>query len=319
MIKELTIKEILEKQNSEVKTDSFLVKNTSRALTSKGNPYLTITLQDLSGTTVSKFWNPTENDLADIKAGVFILAQYSVGSYNEQPQLNIVKILQIATIDNDDIDIGKYTLATEYDISFLKKEIKTAISNLKNPNIKAITLGVFKDAGIKFFEHPAATSVHHDFAGGLAQHTYEMVQLGYKVCEVFPDLNQDLIIAGALLHDAAKTVELSGALGCEYTSIGKLLGHITMCQAYVYNIAKTMGLHHTNECLYLQHMVISHHGELEYGSPVRPMFREAMILNQIDGISAKYNTMTKAISETEENGWSSRIPALGREVLNVKL
>lgn len=308
LTKEKLIKEILNESNPAMQTDSFLCKSVSRAMTSKGKPYLTITLQDSSGETVAKYWDPTEEQLTTITSGVFVECVFSVGIYNDTPQITIKSVTKVGT--TEDVDVGQYILKTEHDITQLKSDIKNAIYAIQNDTLRKIVFEVFKDAGKKFFEHPAAKSVHHSFYGGLAQHTYEMLQLADKVCEVFPDLNRDLLVSGVLLHDIAKTVELSGPIGTDYTTTGKLLGHITMVQAYVYVIAKSLNLHHTEECMLLQHMVISHHGQLEYGSPVKPCIKEAMVLNQIDGISAKYNTFTNALKDVNEGEWSAYVPAL---------
>ena len=164
-----------------------------------------------------------------------------------------------------------------------------------------------KDA---FYEYPAATRNHHDFYSGLATHVLGMLKLAQQLCQLYPMLDQDLLYSGVLLHDIGKTVELSGAIASEYTVEGKLIGHISIMQAEIMAKAKELHLDDSEEVMLLRHMVLSHHGVYEYGSPVLPMIPEAEMLYMIDNIDARMNTIQKAFEPVSEGEFTPRIFAL---------
>ena len=148
------------------------------------------------------------------------------------------------------------------------------------------------------------------FSGGLATHVVGMLDLADHLCKQYPLLNKDVLFGGVILHDLGKLIELSGALVSEYTVQGKLLGHISIMQAIVYEKAKELHLEKEEETMLLRHMILSHHGQYEYGSPVLPMLPEAEMLYLIDNIDARMNTIEKALSGVQEGEFTPRIFAL---------
>ena len=157
--------------------------------------------------------------------------------------------------------------------------------------------------------YPAASRNHHEFVSGLAYHTLSMLRIAKSLITIYPQLNADLIYAGIILHDLGKTVELSGPVVPKYTLEGKLLGHISIAQAMVLEASKTLNIE-GEEVILLQHMILSHHGKNEYGSPVLPQIREAEIVYLIDNIDARINMFDKALENVELGDYSKRIYAL---------
>ena len=163
-------------------------------------------------------------------------------------------------------------------------------------------------------QYPAAARIHHNFIGGLATHTAGMLKVALALCNIYPSVNRDYLIAGVLLHDLGKIEELTSPVVTEYTTAGKLLGHISIMDARLLQIGKDLGLEDSEELLLLRHMILSHHGQYEYGSPVRPETLEAELLNLIDNIDARVNTIDKALSETKEGEFTQKIFALDNRV-----
>ena len=157
-----------------------------------------------------------------------------------------------------------------------------------------------------FLVYPAATKNHHDYVSGLLDHVVSMLRLGKAIAELYPSLNKDLLYAGIILHDVGKVVELSGPVGTVYTPAGNLLGHITIMVNEIAMAAKELGIE-GEEVVLLQHMVLSHHGKEEWGSPKRPMLKEAEILHYIDNIDAKMNMLNRALSKAEPGEFTERL------------
>ena len=151
---------------------------------------------------------------------------------------------------------------------------------------------------------------HHDFVGGLATHVLGMLDLAEMLAAQYPILNRDLLVSGVFLHDLGKLQELSGAIVPSYTMEGRLLGHISLFQAEVAKIAASLGIEDCEEVTLVRHMILSHHGVYEYGSPVLPMIPEAEVLHLIDNLDARMNTIEKALNATEEGAFTPRIFAL---------
>ena len=192
----------------------------------------------------------------------------------------------------------------------LRENIQLYIDDITNTVMKQLVCGILQDHEKDFFEYPAATRNHHDFFSGLATHVLGMLQLAEQLCHLYPLLDKDLLYSGVILHDIGKTVELSGAIVSEYTTQGKLLGHISIMQAEVLAKAKELGVEDSEETMLLRHMILSHHGVYEYGSPVLPMVPEAEMLHMIDNIDARMNTLSKALEPVQDGGFTQRVFAL---------
>ena len=281
-----------------------LISNVNNGITNKGAPYLSITLQDSTGTIEAKYWDVKPEQVKLIEAGKVYDIELEILEYRKALQ---GKIQNVVLINDDSFEILDYIKSSLVPKDELKQGIKTYINQIKNPIIHQMLVEVMKEFHVDFFEYPAASKNHHNYGSGLATHVYGMLKLADSMCTLYPLLSRDLLYAGVILHDIGKVDELSGAFLTEYTLQGKLLGHISIMQAKLYEIAKRFNLENTEEVMLMRHMILSHHGQLEYGSPVLPLIPEAEILQYIDNIDARMDTLKTTFEQTNDNEFSSRI------------
>lgn len=193
----------------------------------------------------------------------------------------------------------------------IKKGVESFLDQINNPILKEITQTIYDKKEKKFYMHPAATKFHHAYVGGLSYHTLTMLKLIDGFLNVYPYLNKDLLYAGTILHDMAKIDEISGVDG-EYTKEGLLIGHLVMETVEVDRVAQTLGYQDTEEVLMLKHMVISHHGQMHYGSPKKPQIGEALLLWFIDTIDSKFTVLGETLDQTPEGAFTQMIGVLDR-------
>ncbi|MCI8270711.1 MAG: HD domain-containing protein [Erysipelotrichaceae bacterium] len=298
-----TIHELLDGDKLSV---TVLLSTVNKGVTNKGAPYLSIVLQDKSGTMDAKFWNVSESQLALYKPGMVAEVSGDVLSHNKQLQF---RINSIHVLDRSTLDLSEFVQASPIPRAQLKEEIMEMVASIRNDVIRKIVEEILAEYETDFFAYPAASKNHHNFVGGLATHVLGMLKLAEDVCALYPMLHRDLLLGGVLLHDIGKLVELSGPVITEYTMEGKLLGHISIMQAKVAQVADRLQLE-GEEVILLRHMVLSHHGHYDYGSPVLPMLPEAEMLYFIDNMDARMNSLQKAIDPIEEGEFTPRIFSL---------
>ncbi len=285
----------------------LLISNVNKGVTSNGAPYLSITFTDKTGSIEGKLWDVKEEQIAVCKNGSVVLVDCDIFKYKNNLQ---AKVHRVSTLSEGEYRLEDFLVSSEIPNATLKKGIFDTIGEIHNPILHEIVLKAVTDAGEDFFNYPAASKNHHNYVGGLAEHVYGMLQVGKALCEIYPMLNRDLLLSGIIVHDIGKLEELSGNLVTEYTNSGKLLGHISIMQARLLQIATELKLEETEEVLLLRHMILSHHGEYEYGSPVLPMTPEAEVLNFIDNIDARMNMLNRAMKEVKPGEFTSRIYSL---------
>lgn len=268
--------------------------------------YLSITLQDETGTIEAKLWSATNEQVENLVAGVVVQIKGDVIKYNEDRQM---KIIQIVISSNDSEDQVKFLKKAPIEADFLIDQIKEYIDKIDNLKLNQLVKVLFNKHLDKLKIYPAASKNHHEYVSGLAYHTYSMLKLAEALCALYPTLNKDLLYSGAILHDLGKTVELSGPVVPEYTVEGKLLGHISISQAMVKQTADEMNIE-GEEVTLLQHLILSHHGKNEFGSPVLPQIKEAEILYFIDNIDARIAMLDKALEQVSSGGFSKRVFSL---------
>lgn len=195
----------------------------------------------------------------------------------------------------------------------VRSGIESFLSPIQNETIKQITEDIYARYQDNFYLYPAATKFHHAYIGGLAHHTHVMMQLAAKMVEVYTFLNYDLLMAGLLLHDIMKTVELSDYKAPEYTKEGRLIGHITMGVKEITKTATRLNLYDTEERLLLEHMILSHHYYGNFGSPKKPNIPEALALHFIDNIDSKMAVLGEALETINEGEFTQPLPVLDRE------
>ena len=188
----------------------------------------------------------------------------------------------------------------------IQDELSHFILEIENAHLQRITRHLLKKYQDKFFTYPAASSHHHNFAGGLSYHVLTMLKIAKSLCDIYPLLNRSLLYSAIILHDIGKVRELSGPVATTYTVEGNLLGHISIASDEVAEAAKELGID-SEVVMLLRHMILAHHGKMEFGSPKLPHLKEAEILFFIDNIDAKMNMFDKAFKKTEKGQFTERI------------
>lgn len=287
----------------------LLIKSAEEKTTRNKKKYLAMVFQDTSGEMAGNHWDAADNDIEVLKPGKVVKISGKREEYNGTPQLRInkIRLANEGEPANPDLYVERSPMKKEKMIDLFSK----AIFDITNPNMNRIVRHVMNKYQKEFFNAPAAKKNHHAFVGGLAFHTLSMLNIARTIVDQYPDINQSLLFSGLILHDVGKVIELTGPTATEYTLEGKLIGHIVIVDEEISKACQQLKIDETNEdVLLLKHMVLAHHGELEYGAPVRPQIKEAEILYYIDQIDAKINMISTALKKTEAGEFTERIWAL---------
>ena len=277
--------------------------------TNKGTPYLSLTLEDKSGVLDAKFWNLTDAQVAQWHTGQIVDAKGDIIIHRNAIQFRIRKM------EEAEGDILDYARQAPVSYEEMKREIDGLIDSIGNEKYRDIVKELIGSHEKEFYTYPAATKNHHNFVGGLAWHTLSMARAAEALLPLYPFLDRDLLMAGILLHDFGKVEELSGPMLTEYTNEGNLLGHIVMAAGVIERTAENLGYERDEDLVLLEHLVLSHHGKLEYGSPVLPMVPEAEVLNLVDNLDARLFMMKAALDAVEPGHFGPRVFALDNRML----
>lgn len=282
----------------------YLVSNVTQGKTKGGDDYLNLVLQDNSGDIDAKKWQATAEEIKSLKSGDFILVNANVINYRNSLQM---KIEEFEIVAPDQVNLDDFIKQAPIDIEELKNELVKYIKKIDNENINKIVSLIVKKYGKEISVYPAASRIHHAYKGGLLHHIISMLHLGDALIGLYPGLNKDYLYAGIILHDLGKIEELNGVIATEYTLKGRLVGHISIIHSQIHEVVTELGLNDSEEAIILEHLVIAHHGKLEYGSPVLPLTREAEVLNFIDMFDAKMNTLNRELDNTEEGNFTDKL------------
>ena len=298
------IKDFCEKDKLEI---PLLVKDFKNGVTSKNSPYLSLLLADSTGTVDGKYWDvkPDQQELVEI--GKILNVSFEVIKYNDNLQL---KVFKVSEAEEGSYDIKDFIVTSNESEDIRKEKLVNFLNSISNPTYKSLVLGMLEKVGAKFMEYPAASKIHHSYVGGLSEHSLSMAEMCKVVCEHYPQLNYDLLISGALIHDLGKTSEMSGAVTTEYTLEGKLEGHISIANGWLTEVSERLNLQDKEETILLHHMILAHHGHLEFGSPVLPQLQEAEVLCLIDNLDARMNTLKSALGNIKPGNWTPKLFAL---------
>lgn len=268
--------------------------------------YLSITFQDETGTIDAKLWNASDSQMEELVNGCVVRAKGDIIKYGQSKQMKIVSIDDISTSENQQI---QFLQKAPIDEKIMTEQLYGYIKKISNMKIYTIVKYLFDNHIEKLRIYPAASKNHHEYVSGLEYHTLSMLKIGEALLDIYPQLNKDLVYGGILLHDLGKTVELSGPVVPTYTTEGKLLGHISIASSMIKEAANDLNID-GEEVTLLQHMILSHHGKNEFGSPVLPQVREAEIVSLIDNIDARMNMMDKLLETVEPGEFSKRLFSL---------
>lgn len=283
--------------------DEFIVASVNKCASDKGKQYLNVVLQDKTGTINAKKWDVTERDLGLIVPGKVLEFDGEINSYKGILQF---KIIYASEVDEKIINIENFKKVSPIPLDELKAKLDYYLHSFKDKDIELITNTVINHFYDKYITYPAAVKIHHEFGSGILHHSLAMADLADQVAKLYPSVDRDLLVAGALMHDIGKTVEYKDLPIPEVTTEGKLIGHISIMYAEFKNIVDKLNIK-SEVPLLLEHMILSHHGKLEFGSPVLPMTREAMLLSMIDLLDSQLMVVDKALKDVKPGEFSERI------------
>lgn len=280
--------------------DFFLIAEKNSAFSQKGTPYLNIRLKDRTGEMDAKVWENVEKLDQACKKGDYVFVRSRAVTYRNAVQLSLLDIRPALPEEIDPLD---YFPTIEGDIEVLYEELRTYIDGVQDPYLNLLLHAFFDDAhfGEMFKRAPAAKGFHHNCLGGLLEHTLSVVRLIDFVLNHYSGMKRDLAIAGGILHDVGKVYEFSYNGLVDYTDEGRLIGHITMGVEMINEKISTIDGFPPQMALELRHIVLSHHGALEFGSPKRPKTLEALIVHQIDDLDAKVNAFQEFIKDSPDS------------------
>ena len=279
----------------------FLVQNKEIRQKKTGEPYLSLMLTDRSGDLEAKMWDHVPESMDLLERDGFIRVKGLVQLFQSRLQLTIHKL---QPVPESEIDIADYLPASKRDRDEMFAELRQWISSMTNPYLKALLDKLFEDEAVAraYRTAPAAKSVHHNWIGGLVEHVLSLCQIARFTAAHYPEIDFDLLLAGVVLHDIGKIYELTYARSLGYSAQGQLVGHITIGVRMVEDAIHSIpGFPPALRDLVV-HLILSHHGALEFGSPKLPMFPEALLLHHIDNMDSKMEAMRAHAEKDRGNG-----------------
>ncbi len=287
----------------------YLARDRQLRTNRNGNMYVQVELADRTGVITARMWNAGQSVFGSFADGDLLRVQGKVQAYQGSLQVIATTLEKVAAEGHDPQD---FVARAPTDPAMSLKRIEGHIAAIRDFPLRALAEAFLVDADLmaKFQASPAGVSAHHAYIGGLAEHVATMMDIAHLVAPLYPGLDRDLLVAGVLIHDIGKVEELAVGQGFSYTDAGQLLGHLAMGQemvgAKIAQVEKTLGSPFPSETrLRLMHMLLSHHGSLEHGSPRLPMTPEAIALHEIDSMDSRMNMVLRHIDENRAQGiWS---------------
>lgn len=291
-------------------TDFFMVKSIGIKLGSNKKQYLDVTLGDGTGEVSCKKWDVDDNEaesLCKIKEGDIVKVRAQVTEWQGMTQMRILRI-RLAN-EGDGLEISDFIKAAPEKSEDMFNYIHNVAENMKDQDLRSLCLKELDDNKERLMYYPAASKNHHAEYGGLLYHMKRMLMMGIAICGVYTDLNQDMVATGVIVHDMEKLNEIESneyGISPGYSMEGQLLGHIVMGVKSIDKITEELNFPR-EKALMVEHMVLSHHYEPEFGSPKRPLFPEAEVLHYLDILDARMYDMFDALASTEPGGFSDRV------------
>ncbi len=292
-MKKVFIKDLKEKEKVRAE---FIVTKKEVAVSKVGKPYLNLKLMDKSGECEGRAWDRAEDIAAQFSKDDVVLVSGHCVEYQGRIQINVSSV---KTLQEDAYDISDFLPSAVRPFDEMMTELDAVVASVKDKDISALLVSIINDKEIreKYKKAPAAKGMHHPYLGGLLEHVLSLCKLGDFVCTHYDGVNKDLVTAGLILHDIGKIIELSFDRSIEYTDEGRLLGHITIGVELIESKIRELPDFPRELAVLLKHIILSHHGILEYGSPKRPKTVEAFIVSFLDDMDAKVNSVQAAIDD----------------------
>ncbi len=280
----------------------YLIQSLEKRQKRSGEMYVTLVLQDKSGTVQAVMWENAGKFLrGEIKAEDFVKISGDVGIYNNQLQLTLRSVEKLA---EDKIEIEQFLSHSKRSVEEMHGELRKAVESVKTPHLKALLKSFFEDAEFldAFSRAPSAMSMHQAYIGGLLEHTLAVLRVALAIGELYQPYDRDLLTTGVLLHDMGKIHEFAYRRAIRYTSVGRLLGHITIGFCLVEKKIDGIPDFPQETRIMLLHLLLSHHGHKEWGSPRRPKTIEALLLHYADYVDAYLSTYKETTEKARERG-----------------
>ncbi len=289
--------------------DIYIVRDPILRSTTRGDLYIAMFLLDRTGQVNGRMWQATETIYKALPKPGFVYIQGRSELY--QNNLQII-INNISVVDASEVSVDDFLARTNKDVKLMFEEVKKIVGLIKNPQLRALVGAFLTDAELmeKFCNSPGGMKLHHDYLGGLLEHTHNMLRVAVNILPLYPDVQTDLVLAGIFLHDIGKTEELAYDMAFSYTDSGQLIGHVVKSLLMINQKADALRAKGTEieETILdaLGHIILSHHGEYEFGSPKLPATAEAFMVYYIDDLDAKINQVTAAIdNELSDSNWTA--------------
>lgn len=282
--------------------------------------YLLVELRDKTGSISARMWNVTEEQVAHVRPGDIAVIKGKVQLY--QGALQVI-VSQVQPIPTEGVDMSEFLRQSDRDVGQLQNRLRQILLTIGNPHILALMECFLIDEQFmaSFSAAPAGTKAHHAYRGGLLEHVVNMLEFADRIAPLYPTIDRDLLLAGVFCHDMGKTRELNFETGCTYTDEGQLLGHLViaveMLSEKIARAAELTGEPFPTELvLRLKHLVVSHHGTYEFGSPKLPMTPEAIALHHIDNLDAKVHEFSRDIADdpNQQSSWTPYNARLERKL-----
>jgi len=307
------------RHENKVITSSFVVVAKQIKPKKTGEPYLALTLGDRSGQLEAKMWDNVDEVLEAFEQDDFLKVKGLINKYKQRFQLTIHKLRKLG---ESEIEFSDYLPKTTKDIDELWRTLSDFVAGFQNPHLKTLVQAFMADPEIAaaYRNAPAAKTLHHAYIGGLLDHVVSLFRSCDLICRNYPQINRDLLLTGAFLHDIGKIHELTYNRSFTYTTKGQLLGHMILdLEMLRAKLAHLSGFPEELKTM-VEHLIISHHGQYEFGSPKLPMFPEALMLHYLDDLDSKMEAMRAHFEResTLDGPWTSYNASLGRPLLNTE-
>ena len=291
------LKRLLDYNDGEEMDIVVLIKNSQLRRNKKNKLFLAMQFGDGSGEIRGNFWDATNQDAATFSTGTIVELNGKREEYQGRPQIRIYSLRVVGPREGYELD--QFVKSAPEPINDMHVEINQFVDQIQNKTWKTIVQYLLKKWGRRFFDYLAGKSNHHAVRGGLAFHTLSMLKDAKGLADNYEQINRSLLYAGCILHDMGKVLELTGPAATQYTTEGNLVGHLVLIDEQIMLAAQDLKIDlESEDLLLLRHMVLSHHGRLEYGSPKLPALLEAEILHRIDDMDAMVYAVTNALQHT---------------------
>ncbi len=300
-MKDFYVKDAARFENAVITSYFCLSQVSRRERKGAGGQYLALTLGDKTGSFEARMWEEFADAYQSCGEGCYVKVQGQVSKYQGKFQITLTKMRHAA---EHEVDVSDFVPVSAYPVAEMDAELRRFVAEFRDEDLRQLVLAFLDDPeiGPAFREAPAAARLHHAWIGGLLEHVLLLVRVLHATAAFYPEVNRDLLLTGAILHDIGKVRELSWKRSFNYTLEGQMIGHISIAQGMLREKVKELPDFPEKLRVLVEHMILSHHGKYEFGSPKLPMTPEAMLLSAIDDLEAKFAAMRREFAAAAEAG-----------------